>query len=124
MVQENNTKKYDVITLFNVIDMCSYPKKVIEFARKKSDNNGIIIISLPFPVCAQSWDNKNIRKTNQLSQSKSISFEEAVSDFYVNFLKKQNLRVTYFTRLPYIVSLPETQKTAIYDSGLFVCEKI
>jgi len=124
ILQENSTKRYDVITLFNVVDVCDSPEKIIEFARKKCDNNGVIIISLPFPVCARSWDNKNIKKTNQLSQSKNISFEEAVSDFYVNFLKKHNLRVTYFTRLPYIVSLPETQKSAIYDNGLFVCEEI
>lgn len=123
IVEENNAKKYDVVTLFNVIDVCSYPEKVIELARKKSDDNGIIIISLPFPICARSWDNKNIRKTNQLSQSKETCFEEAVSDFYVNFLKKHNLKVTYFTRLPYIVSLPETQKSAIYNNGLFVCKK-
>lgn len=107
-----------------MIDICNLPEKTLESAQKKSDDNGIIIISLPFPVCARSWDNKNIRKTNQLSQSKEMSFEEAVSDFYVNFLKKHKLKVTYFTRLPYIVSLPETQKSATYDNGLFVCKKI
>ncbi len=122
IVKEQSTEKYEVITLFNVIDVCSHPEKIIESAKKHSDKNSIIIISLPFPVCAQSWDNKNIRKTNQLSQPKEMNFEEAVSDFYVHFLKKHTLRVNYFTRLPYIVSLPETQKTAIYDNGLFVCK--
>ena len=107
-----------------MIDVCSHPEKIIESAKKHCDKNGIIIISLPFPVCARSWNNKNIRKTNQLSQPKDMIFEEAVSDFYIHFLKQHTLRVTYFTRLPYIVSLPETQKTAIYDNGLFVCQKI
>lgn len=124
IVEEQSTEKYEVITLFNVIDVCSHPEKIIESAKKHCDKNGIIIISLPFPVCARSWNNKNIRKTNQLSQPKDMIFEEAVSDFYIHFLKQHTLRVTYFTRLPYIVSLPETQKTAIYDNGLFVCQKI
>jgi hypothetical protein len=54
---------------------------------------------------------------------KEKSFEEAVSDFYGDFIEKNGLKVEYFTRLPYIVSLPETQKTTVYDNGLFVCSR-
>lgn len=88
------------------------------------EKNGEIIISLPFPIQARSWDNKKIRKTNLLTQKREISFEKAVSDFYTHFLQKNGLEVTYFTRLPYIVSLPETQKTTVYDNGLFVCKMV
>lgn len=124
IIEENNSDMYEVITLLNVIDICSYPEQVIDFAYEHLESNGILIITLPFPICTQSWDIKNMRNTNQLSQSKEISFEKAVSNFYVNFLRIHNLQVTHFTRLPYIVSLPETQKTAIYDNGLFVCKKV
>jgi hypothetical protein len=46
-----------------------------------------------------------------------------VSDFYNNFLRKHWLRAVAFTRLPYIVSLPETYKTTVYDNGLFICQR-
>jgi DREV methyltransferase len=124
IVGENDVWIYEVVTLFNVIDVCQHPEKVIESIHKHTDKNSIIIITLPLPICARSWDNRNIRDTNPLSQSKELSFEEAASDFYINFLQKNHLQVTYFTRLPYMVSLPETQKVAIYDNALFVCKKI
>lgn len=80
-------------------------------------------MSLPFPIKARSWDNKKITQTNLLTQKREKSFEAAVSDFYGDFIKKNDLKVKYFTRLPYIVSLPETQKTTVYDNGLFVCSR-
>lgn len=116
-------KTYDIVTLFNVLDICEKPKSVLQVARKHVSTDGILIITLPFPIKTRSWDISDIQRTNRLTQSPSLSFEEAVSDFYTDFLKKNNLEVTYFTRLPYIVSLPETQETSTYDNGLFVCHK-
>jgi hypothetical protein len=114
---------YDIVTLFNVLDVCDSPDETIQWAIKHLEKNGEIIISLPFPIKARSWDNRKITKTNLLTQKKGKSFEEAVSDFYEDFIEKNGLKVTYFTRLPYIVSLPETQKTTVYDNGLFVCSR-
>lgn len=116
-------KTYDIITVFNVLDICEKPKSLIQAARKHLTTDGLLIITLPFPIKTRSWDITNIQRTNHLGQSQNLSFEEAVSSFYTNFLKKNHLEVTYFTRLPYIVSLPEAQKTTVHDNGLFVCHK-
>jgi SAM-dependent methyltransferase len=119
---ENKENTYDIITLFNVLDVCDNPHDMIHWAIQHLKKNGEIIISLPFPIQARSWDNKKIYKTNLLTQDNKISFEKAVSNFYRDFIEKNELTVHYFTRLPYIVSLPETQETTIYDNGLFVCK--
>jgi len=124
IVEMKETKMYDVVTIFNVLDVCNIPEDILDYAIKHTNKNGSIIMSLPFPIHTRSWDNTKIQQTNHLSQPKNTTFEEAVSDFYMNFLKKYQLKVTFFTRLPYMVSLPETQKTTIYDNGLFVCQKI
>lgn len=121
--QENTENTYDIVTLFNVLDVCDSPDKTIQWALKHLEQNGEIIMSLPFPIKARSWDNKKITQTNLLTQKREKSFEAAVSDFYGDFIKKNDLKVKYFTRLPYIVSLPETQKTTVYDNGLFVCSR-
>jgi|GEM_PF-1093147 len=118
---EDNTR-YDVITMFNVLDICNEPEKLLYHAINHLEKNGNIILSVPFPIEVRSWDNRGVKKTNHLSQ-KNMTFEEAVSDFYITMLKKNGLKVTYFTRLPYIVSLPDSKKTTVYDNGLFVCEK-
>ena len=110
--------------MFNVLDICESPDTIMQKALKKIRKNGIIIVSLPFPILVRSWDDRSIRKTNTLVQDQEFSFEKATSLFYENFIKKYNLKVTYFTRLPYIVSLPESKKTTIYDNGLFVCRCI
>lgn len=113
----------DIVTLFNVLDVCDSPHEILQEALKYLAKNGEVILSLPFPVTARSWDNRKITKTNLLTQKKKETFEKAVSVFYEEFIKKNGLKVTYFTRLPYIVSLPETQKTTVYDNGLFVCRR-
>lgn len=110
--------------MFNLLDVCDNPEEIINYAIERTEKNGLLIISLPFPIQIRSWDNTKIRKTNHLTQSKQITFEEAVSDFYAHFLKKHHLKITFFTRLPYIVSLPETQDVSVYDNGLFVCRKV
>jgi 2-polyprenyl-3-methyl-5-hydroxy-6-metoxy-1,4-benzoquinol methylase len=123
LIDTNETKKYEVITLFNVLDVCDEPESLIEFAIQHMTDDGLMIISIPFPIYARSWDNNWIQKTNHLTQAGDMTFEKSVSDFYLTILKKHHLKITYFTRLPYIVSLPETRKTTLYDNGLFVCEK-
>ena len=121
--REHQGDTYDIVTLFNVLDVCDSPEETIQSALKHLEKNGEIIISLPFPIKARSWDNRKITKTNLLTQSGEKTFEEAVSDFYRDFIEKNGLKIEYFTRLPYIVSHPETQKTTVYDNGLFVCSK-
>ena len=110
--------------MFNVLDICENPHDMMQRALKKIRRNGIMIMSLPFPILVRSWDDRGIRKTNTLVQDQKLSFETATSLFYENFINKWNLKVTYFTRLPYIVSLPESKKTTVYDNGLFVCKCI
>lgn len=122
IVSMEDTNRYDIITMFNVLDICNDPEKLLRHAINHLTGDGIIIISVPFPIEVRSWDNRGVKKTNHLSQ-KNMSFEEAVSDFYTTLLAKNGLRLTFFTRLPYIVSLPDSKKTNVYDNGLFVCEK-
>jgi hypothetical protein len=88
----------------------------------KLSKNGILIVSLPFPIQPRSWD-EDIKKTNPLTQSKDMDFENAVSVFYRDFLLKNNLKIRLFSRLPYIVSLPESKHPSVYDNGIFVCQK-
>lgn len=121
--QEHQGNACDIVTLFNVLDVCNSPDETIQWALKCLEQDGEIVISLPFPIKARSWDNRKIAKTNFLTQKKEDSFEKTVSDFYEDFIEKNGLKATYFTRLPYIVSLPETQKTTVYDNGLFVCSR-
>ena len=118
----NAKTKYDIITLFNILDVCDNPKKLIEKTIQKLQKEGVILVSLPFPIWIKSWDNTHILETNTIAQAQDSDFESSVSRFYTDFLQKHNLRVTYFSRLPYIVSLPESKKTTVYDNGLFVCE--
>lgn len=118
----DDEKIYDIVTIFNVLDICADPHAILRHAFTHLAPEGKVIISLPFPIEVRSKDNINNRETNQLSQW-PISFEEGVSRFYTDFLQKNWLKAIYFTRLPYIVSLPESQKTTVYDNGLFVCQK-
>jgi SAM-dependent methyltransferase len=84
--REHQGNTYDIITLFNVLDVCDSPDETIQSALKHLEKNGEIIISLPFPIKARSWDNRKITKTNLLTQSGEKTFEEAVSDFYRDFI--------------------------------------
>lgn len=115
-------KPHEIVTIFNVLDICEYPEKVLEKAKKNLAKDGLLIISLPFPIWTRSWDIRNIKKTNTLGQPKSTSFELSVSEFYENFLQKNNLKVIRFSRLPYLVSKPDIKEVVVYDNGLFVCK--
>ncbi len=119
---DNAKTKYDIITLFNILDVCDNPQELVGKTIQKLHKEWVILISLPFPIWIKSWDNTHILETNTLAQAQDWDFESSVSSFYTDFLQKHNLRVTYFSRLPYIVSLPESKKTTVYDNGLFVCE--
>jgi len=123
ITQYDTWENYDIITIFNVFDVCSHPDILLKNALRKLAKNGTMIISLPFPIQSRSWD-ENIKKTNHLEQDKKRDFENTVSDFYKNFLLKHDLKVISFSRLPYIVSLPESRHPSVYDNGLFVCQKI
>lgn len=114
---------YDLVTIFNVFDICDNPDDILTLWIKCLSPWGLLVISLPFPIHTRSWDNRKIRKTNHLGQKKNTSFEAGVSLFYTDFLRKHQLHVTGFTRLPYIVSLPESQDVSVYDNGLFICQK-
>ncbi len=123
-VVENPGKgKYDVVTIFNVFDICDNPDELLSIWINSLSEWWLLVISLPFPLCTRSWDNRKIRKTNHLGQKKNTSFEAGVSLVYTDFLRKHQLHVTGFTRLPYIVSLPESQDVSVYDNGLFICQK-
>ena len=124
LVQSFGENNYDFVSLFNVLDRCTHPERLINEALLSMRKDGKIIMSLPFPISLQSWWQSGIKKTNSLEQSQEDSFEKCVSVFYQNFLLRYNLKVVFFTRLPYIVALPEEKRTTVYDSGLFVCEKI
>ncbi len=121
LCSQDDKKEYEVITIFNVLDVCADPDDIVNYALDHMTSGSILIVSLPFPIRTQSWEISDIQKTNHLSQKKSLSFEEAVSQFYIDFLSKKRLQIDLFTRLPYIVSLPENKRTTIYDNGLFVC---
>lgn len=112
---------YEVVGIFNVLDICRDPKEILIQAKKSLAKNGIIVISLPFPIWTRSWDIKDIKKDNHLGQTKEMSFEEWVSLFYRQFLKKSWLSVIKFTRLPYLVSTAEYRDVTVYDNALFVC---
>lgn len=124
LVHSYTENEYDFVSLFNVLDRCTHPERLLKEALLSMKKNGKIIISMPFPISLQSWWQSNIKNTNSLNQSQKDSFEKSVSDFYENFLLSHNLKVVLFTRLPYIVALPEEKKTTIYNNGLFVCQKI
>jgi 2-polyprenyl-3-methyl-5-hydroxy-6-metoxy-1,4-benzoquinol methylase len=68
-------KKYDIVTIFNVFDICNDPEAIITDAKEALNPSGLMIISLPFPICTRSWDNRKIRKTNHLCQTRETSFE-------------------------------------------------
>lgn len=63
-----DTKKYTLITIFNVLDVCEDPQKIINHAMDHLAAHGTIMISMPFPIRARSWDKSDIHKTNHLSQ--------------------------------------------------------
>lgn len=94
VLSENDNKKYDIVTIFNVLDICAHPEEIVKKALKNLTKDGTLVISLPFPICTQSWDISNIKKTNTLRQPKNKSFEMGVSEFYDTFLRKYGLIVT------------------------------
>lgn len=114
---------YDIVSIFNVLDICADPQEILNTALKNLAPSGMLIISLPFPIWTRSWDIRNIKKTNNLWQPKWKSFEMSASEFYDTFLRKNKLKVTGFTRLPYLVSRGECRDVAAYDNGLFICTK-
>jgi hypothetical protein len=63
------------VTIFNVLDICNDPEAIIADAKEALAPSGLIVISLPFPICTRSWDNRKIRKTNHLCQAKDTLFE-------------------------------------------------
>lgn len=123
VIETNDEKVYDIVTIFNVLDICADPESIVINAKKNLAHDGIMIVSLPFPIWTRSWDLRNIKKTNHLGQPKEKSFEMGVSEFYDTFLRKHGLVVTGFTRLPYLVSKPEWRDVCVYDNGFFVCRR-
>lgn len=123
VLKNHDEKLYDMVTIFNVLDVCADPQNIIEQAMKNLEENGTLIISLPFPIWTRSWDMSNIRRTNHLGQPREKSFEMGVSEFYDSFLRKNKLTITGFTRIPYLVSNPESRHITIYDNGFFICKK-
>ena len=116
IVQSKDAEHYNVVTIFNVLDICQHPEEILEKAIKNLLPSGILVISLPFPIRTRSWDQKKLYKTNPLGQSCETSFEEGASRFYEEFLTTHGLKVTGFTRLPYLVALPEGRDVTVYDN--------
>lgn len=119
---KKNDKNFDTIALFNVLDRCSNAQEMIEENMARLEKNGIIIISLPFPVKAAHGHGIQNSRQKSFSQSKNMSFEKSVSQFYEKYLKNSGT-LLYFSRMPYIVLNPESTSMTSYDNALFVCKK-
>ena len=116
-------KAFDIILMFNVLDRCGDAEKMLKENINRLEKNGLMLISLPFPIQARHGNGLQNSKQKALSQKKDSSFEKGASSFYMSHLKKNNLSLVSFSRLPYIVLNPELSKITTFDNALFVCKK-
>lgn len=114
---------FDIILMLNLLDRCTNAQKMIQKYREKLNENGLLIISLPFPIHARYGNWLSSRKQQKLTQDSTMSFESWVSIFYDEYIAKNNLKVKSFARTKYIVRNPELWKNACFDNAIFVCSK-
>ena len=115
-------EKFDVILMFNVLDRCSDAQKMIEDQIKNLKNDGLIIMSMPFPINARHGHGIQNTKQKALSQKKNMTFEHGVSEFYEKYLHNYFHAIS-FSRTPYLLLNPEMGKMTIFDNAIFVCQK-
>lgn len=115
-------QSFDIILLFNVLDRCSDARKMIQEQLKNLKKNGLIIISLPFPIHARHGHGIQNSKQRAFTQNKNMIFEQGASKFYEEYLQ-DTLNIVSFSRTPYMLLSPEMGKIKIFDNAIFVCQK-
>lgn len=113
---------FDIILMFNVLDRCSDARKMIQEQLNNLEKDGLVIISLPFPIHARHGHGIQNTKQKALTQDKNISFEQGASKFYEEYLQN-TLNIMSFSRTPYMLLSPEMGKIKIFDNAIFVCQK-
>lgn len=123
MYQKQDKEAFDIILMFNVLDRCGDAEKMLRENIHRLKKNGLVLISLPFPIQARHGNGLQNSKQKALSQKKDSNFEKGASSFYLTHLKKNNLSLISFSRMPYRVLNPELSKITTFDNALFVCQK-
>ncbi|MBP6921174.1 methyltransferase domain-containing protein [Candidatus Gracilibacteria bacterium] len=116
IVDENDIKLYEIITMFNVLDRCEKPLELLKKGINALSKRGIIMVSLPLPT-----DNYG-KIYSSLSLSEHATFESATNELY-NILRGNGLKIKAFSCIPYIVLLPNIKYSINYQNALFICSK-
>lgn len=118
-------QKFDVVSIFNVIDRCERPISLIRSCTELLNNEGRLIIADPLPfnpkVLRHGHSSKPIEA---LSATEAASWEESLVRFYTDVIKVNNLEVICLTRLPYLSqSINKSKDYVMFDDMVIVCRK-
>ncbi len=115
---------YDAIALFNVIDRCRQPRTLLAAARDHLPSGGRLIVSVPLPYEPFFYAAGSSREPEERLRVKSPAWEAAASELWRQELEPLGLRLTAFTRTPYLSGGDGQAPAYVLDSAVLVCRKV
>jgi SAM-dependent methyltransferase len=122
-----HSKRFDVVSLLNVLDRCRAPIELLNEAVKLTNSEGRLLIALVYPytpfVTEGDFHGSQLNESQQLPLLRCSSFEEFCNRAAKEVFAPLNLSVEFLTRTPYMCVAYENPYVPPYsclDNAVFV----
>jgi SAM-dependent methyltransferase len=118
-------KKFDCISLLNLLDRCSFPKDMLSSACAHLNEGGILLIADPFPLKGHIRSHGlEFKQVQHMSQDQTMSWEASVAAFVEQICTDYGLMPKRITRTPYYIQDDSRSGVYVHDDAVLVFEKI
>ncbi len=114
---------FDVVSIFNVLDRCRYPRKLLRNSLRFLREDGLALISSPMPFKPDIREFLYRVPKELFPINEAQDWEGQVSAFYESVILESGLSVVGLSRLPYLYKFTKEEPYKALDSVLMVCRK-
>jgi len=122
-------KQYDVVSLMNVLDRCTHPRRLLEQAISRAKPNGKMILAFTHPFECFVPNGLDTDEAPEAPLHKNFKpcphWENTLAEFVENVLDPHDLVVETVTRVPYLCQSCERDGKDYHrlDNAVVVCRK-
>jgi SAM-dependent methyltransferase len=115
--------KFDVISLFNVIDRAARPRSLLARVVQQLPAGGLLMLATPLPYAPFYYDGAAARAPLETLAVQAERWEDALDQLWRRELLPLGLELRALTRLPYLSGGDVRHPAYVLDDAVIVCEK-